>query len=127
VRAGEDTCPVIDAVSDAMSAAGYPHPDLFAVRLALAEALANAVKHGHRGDSTQPVRVSYRVGSAYVTAEVEDRGEGFDPFQVDDPCTPENLERPSGRGLLMMRHLMTCVRFNEQGNCVTLCRCRSDR
>src|SRR5262249_37422706 len=102
--------------------AGYPRPDLFAVRLALAEALANAVKHGHRGDPTQPVRVSYRVGSAYVTAEVEDRGEGFDPFQADDPCAPENLARPCARGLRMMR-----VRFNERGNCVTLCRCRSDR
>jgi serine/threonine-protein kinase RsbW len=43
---------------------------------------------------------------------------------VPDPCAEENLERPCGRGLLLMQNYMTWVRFNETGNCVTMCRQR---
>jgi serine/threonine-protein kinase RsbW len=53
------------------------------------------------------------------------QGDGFDPDAVPDPLAPENLEKPSGRGLLLMRHYLTSVDFNEKGNHVTLCRCRS--
>jgi serine/threonine-protein kinase RsbW len=55
----------------------------------------------------------------------EDEGEGFDPEAVPDPLASETLEKPSGRGLLLMRHCLTAVDFNGKGNRVTLCRCRS--
>jgi serine/threonine-protein kinase RsbW len=96
------------------------------MRLALEEALVNAVKHGNKGDATKRVRVRYQVTAAGVLVEVEDDGTGFDPLKVPDPCAPENLERLSGRGLLLMRSYMTWVRFNPCGNCVTLYERRSD-
>ena len=55
----------------------------------------------------------------------EDEGPGFDPHQVPDPLAPENLEKSSGRGLLLMRTYMTWIRYNECGNQVTLCKQRS--
>jgi serine/threonine-protein kinase RsbW len=118
---------VVQAVASAMVAAGYPERDRFGMRLALEEALVNAVKHGNKGDATKRVRVRYQVAAAGVLVEVEDDGTGFDPRMVPDPCAPENLERPSGRGLLLMRSYMTWVRFNPSGNCVTLYERRSDR
>jgi len=57
-------------------------------------------------------------------AQVEDRGAGFDPALVPDPLAPENLLKPGGRGLLLMRHYLTGVCHNERGNCVCLCRHR---
>ena len=57
--------------------------------------------------------------------EVEDEGRGFDPSHVPDPTLPENLERPNGRGLLLMRRSMTWVRYTGRGNRVTLCKRRS--
>src|SRR5262245_27679665 len=98
VRSTAEMGRVIDDVAAAMDAAGYPARDVFAVRLALDEALANAVKHGHMGDASRPVRVRYRVGGGRTLAEVKDQGSGFDPAGVPDPTTEENLERPSGRG-----------------------------
>jgi serine/threonine-protein kinase RsbW len=82
----------------------------------------NAIRHGHKGDVTKQVRVSYSVTADEVVAEIEDEGPGFDPQQVPDPLSPENLERPSGRGLFLMRHYTSWVRFSPRGNCVTLCR-----
>jgi serine/threonine-protein kinase RsbW len=125
VRSLRGTRRVVDAVVAAMAAAGYPDRDQFAVRLALDEALANAIKHGHRGDARKRVDVRYRVGPAEVRVEVHDQGPGFDPARVPDPLAADNLERASGRGLLLMRSYMTWVRHNERGNGVTLCRLRS--
>jgi serine/threonine-protein kinase RsbW len=108
-----------------MAAAGYTEDDVFAVCLGLNEALLNANKHGNRGDPAKRARVSYRVTAERVLAEVEDEGPGFDPDAVPDPRAPENLERLGGRGLLLMRAYLTWVRYNRQGNGVTLCKCRS--
>jgi anti-sigma regulatory factor (Ser/Thr protein kinase) len=69
--------------------------------------------------------VCYRVGAESVVAQVEDRGPGFDPGQVPDPLDPANLERPGGRGLLLMRAYLHGVWHNDRGNCVCLCRHRT--
>jgi serine/threonine-protein kinase RsbW len=111
----------VEAVAATMAAHGYPQREVFAVRLALEEALVNALKHGHRGDPTKTAQVLYRVGPARVVVRVRDEGPGFDPAAVPDPLAEENLGRDSGRGLLLMRHYLTEVRHNARGNAVTLC------
>ena len=125
LRTAAQMIPVLDAVAAAMGAAGYPAADLFAVRLSLEEALVNALKHGNRDDPGRVVRLTWYVGPSFVAATVRDEGEGFDPRRVPDPLAPENQDRPGGRGLLLMRHYMTRVRFNRRGNGVTLCKHRS--
>jgi serine/threonine-protein kinase RsbW len=116
---------VIEPVIKAMAAEGYAKPDLFGVRLALEEAIVNAFKHGNQGDSGKRVRVRYHVNAERVLVQVEDEGPGFDPHQVPDPLTPDNLKRPGGRGLLLMRTYMNWMRYNARGNCVTMCKRRS--
>jgi serine/threonine-protein kinase RsbW len=118
---------VLDLVADEMTASGYSRRAVFGVRLALEEAVVNAIKHGHGGDLSKAVHVYYHVSAEHVLAEVEDQGPGFDPDAVPDPCLPENLERSCGRGLLLMRNYLTWIRYNETGNRVTLCRSRSEK
>jgi serine/threonine-protein kinase RsbW len=117
--------PLCEAVAAAMEAASYSKHDRFAVRLALEEAAVNAIKHGHCDDPAKTVRVTYRLSSEQVLLTVEDEGPGFDPHRVADPLSPDNIDRSSGRGLLLMRHYMTWVRYNDRGNAVTLCKCRT--
>ena len=120
-----DALPVLDIVAEEMVVADYPEADRFGLRLALEEAIVNAIRHGNRGDPTRRVHVRFEVGPDRVLAEVEDEGEGFDFARIPDPLAPKNLERPSGRGLLLMRHYTTWLRYNHVGNCVTLCKDRS--
>jgi serine/threonine-protein kinase RsbW len=120
-----DALPVLDIVAAEMAAAGYPEQDRIGFRLALEEALVNAIRHGNRGDPSRRVRVRLQVGPDRVLAEVEDEGEGFGPARVPDPRAPENLGRPGGRGLQLMRHYTSWLRYNRLGNCVTLCKERS--
>jgi serine/threonine-protein kinase RsbW len=116
---------VNDRILSLMSAAGFCERDCFCVRLSLEEAIVNGIKHGHGGDSSKAIRISYLIDTHQVLAEVEDQGTGFDPQQIADPLEPENLERPYGRGLFLMRYYMTWVKFNDRGNCVTMCKARS--
>ncbi len=90
------------------------------LRVALGEALANAILYGNAEDPGKRVRVtaSLRAGEAVVS--VADEGPGFDPETVLDPTRPENRDRSHGRGLFLLRSLADEVRFNEAGNTVTL-------
>jgi serine/threonine-protein kinase RsbW len=124
-RRSADVEAVLDAVVEKLRVAGYSRQEQFGVRLALEEAIVNALKHGHRGDQSKQVKVRYRVEAERVTVEVEDEGPGFRPEQVPDPLAPENCQRDCGRGLLLMRSYMTSVRYNERGTCVTLCKHRT--
>jgi serine/threonine-protein kinase RsbW len=116
---------LLDDVTDAMERVGYGRADRFAVRLALEEAVANAVKHGHRHDRGKQVRVGWAVTALQVTLVVKDEGPGFDRAGVPDPRLPENWERPSGRGLFLIHAYMSWVHSNRRGNCLAMCRRRS--
>ena len=98
----------------------YPPRDVFGVRLALEEAIVNAIKHGNGMDPDKNVRIQCRISNEHVRIEIEDQGEGFIPTEVPDPTDFENLEKPCGRGLMLMRSFMTRIDFNPSGNCVIL-------
>ena len=127
VRRPADILPILDGLAAAMTKQGYTAQDVFGVRLALEEALVNALKHGHGYDPAKRARVRYRVTQRQMLADVEDQGPGFDPCGVADPLTAGGLERPSGRGLLLMHHFLSWVRHNRRGNRVTLCKRRGHR
>ena len=117
----EDGSCILDLIASSMERRGYDHKKVFGVRLALEEAMVNAVKHGNRHDPIKSVRATWHVGPNRVIIEIEDEGDGFDPGAVPDPCASESLERSCGRGVFLMRHYMSSVRYNRRGNRVTMC------
>lgn len=98
----------------------FTETEIFAIKLALEEALVNAIKHGNQMDRTKKVHVAYRVTPDRFDIRIVDEGPGFDPEDVPDPTAPENLERPCGRGLLLMRHYMNHIEYLRPGNCVVM-------
>ena len=104
----------------------FPERDVFGVRLALEEALVNAIKHGNRMDPNKTVRVLCRFDGRMIHVEVEDQGAGFEIEDVPDPTADENLERPCGRGIMLMRAFMNLIEYNASGNQVTLQKVKTD-
>ncbi len=98
----------------------FSESDIFAIKLALEEALVNACKHGNKMDPTKHVKVQFRVTDQRADVAVEDEGPGFNPGELPDPTIEENLEMSHGRGILLMRAYMSSVVFNPTGNKVTL-------
>ena len=95
---------------------GYDGADRFAIKLALEEGLNNAIRHGNGHDRTKQVEVRFSVTDRRVVIRIADQGRGFDPSGVPDPTTDENLEKPCGRGIMLMRAYMDEVKYNPKGN-----------
>ena len=110
---------VMQEILDATKLHGYEREG-FAVRLALDEALVNAVKHGNQGDPDKTVHIKCNIDDERIVIQVEDQGPGFVPDELPDPTAEENLGRPNGRGVMLMRAYMTEVDFNDRGNRVIL-------
>jgi serine/threonine-protein kinase RsbW len=113
---------VQDAIEQLLETSTAHTHDVFSIKLALEEALVNAIKHGNQMDRDKKVHISYRIHVDRFEICITDEGPGFDPGDVPDPTAIENLERPCGRGLMLMRHYMTEVAYNESGNSVTMCK-----
>ncbi len=94
----------------------YPEASRFAIRLALEEAVVNAFKHGSKGIPNPRVEFGYEVTDRNVFMRVKDPGPGFKPECLPDPTAPENLERPGGRGVMLMRAFMSKVEYRGCGN-----------
>jgi serine/threonine-protein kinase RsbW len=103
-------------ILDRLAGCRYDPEVTFAIKLALEEALTNAVRHGNDNDASKQLVVRYAVDPQRTIIMVRDEGHGFAPTRVPDPTRDENLERPSGRGLMLMHAYMTRVHFNQAGN-----------
>lgn len=93
----------------------YSMRDIFAVRLSLEEGLTNAIRHGNHLDESKHVHVTCRIGHSTLQISIRDEGDGFDPDAVPDPTMEEFIDRPSGRGLLLMRAYMSRCEFRDNG------------
>ena len=104
---------------------GYDDVAAFAVKLALEESLNNAIKHGNGLDAGKTVEINYEIDPRCVRITVVDQGGGFDPAGVPDPTADENLEKPCGRGIMLMRAYMDEVCYSSCGNQVRMVKCKS--
>jgi serine/threonine-protein kinase RsbW len=110
---------VQEAIERVVKAAFDEH-EAFAVKMAVEEALVNAIKHGNQMDPDKSVRVAYTLRPDRFDVRITDEGPGFNPDEVPDPTAPENLERPCGRGLLLIRYYMTAVTFQDDGRTIAM-------
>ncbi len=90
------------------------------IMIAVTEAVNNAIKHGSHSDSSRNVNLSLLVDGTTLKFRVEDQGPGFDYMHLPDPTSPENLEKPGGRGIFLMKHLADEVLFLDGGRVVEL-------
>ncbi len=86
---------------------GFDDKEVFSIRLALAEGLTNAIKHGNKSDASKNVRIRYSVTRERFDIMIIDEGPGFDPADVPNPIADENLDKPYGRGVFLMKKYMT--------------------
>ncbi len=103
-------------VMAALRQCGYDADTTFAIKLAFEEAVTNAAKHGNRNDRSKSIHLRYYVDAQRVVIMVRDDGPGFCPADVPDPTCDENLERPSGRGIMLIQSYMTKVQYSKTGN-----------
>jgi serine/threonine-protein kinase RsbW len=90
------------------------------IMIAVTEAVNNAIKHGNSNDKSKNVLLSLSLQDSMIKFIVKDEGRGFDYGNLPDPTAPENLEKPGGRGIFLMKHLSDEVEFKDDGRVVEL-------
>ena len=90
------------------------------VLIAITEAVNNAIIHGNKNIANKKTDIEYNIDSQTITFTVFEEGTGFDFNDLPDPTSPENLEKPQGRGIFLMNHLADEVNFIDNGNVVQL-------
>jgi anti-anti-sigma factor len=112
----EQVCDIIDPL-------GFPESALFDIKVALGEALANAIRHGTPSSVEGTVAVKVLAYDDRVVIEVSDSGRGFDGHHPGSG----DLYAPSGRGVMFMRALMDRVEFDRAAMGGTLVRLTKHR
>lgn len=111
---------VEELVGKLASASGIDDEKQNVLMLAASEAVTNAMRHGNKMDATKKVHVNAEVTSEYIQLMVEDEGDGFNPDDIPDPLDPENLLKPSGRGVFLMKTYCDEVEHDKGGRRIRL-------
>jgi serine/threonine-protein kinase RsbW len=90
------------------------------IMISVTEAVNNAIKHGNKEVPEKKVTLALSFRENAVSFVIEDQGEGFDFTKLEDPTAPENIDKPGGRGIFLMKHLADEVHFAQEGRTVEL-------
>ena len=90
------------------------------ILISLSEAVNNAMSHGNGNIFEKNTLVVSSLNKNKLVFTISDQGSGFDFSQLPDPTSPENIEKPQGRGIFLMNHLSDGVSFEEPGNKVEI-------
>ncbi len=90
------------------------------VLVAVTEAANNAIIHGNKENESKPVIITLENKEKELVFTVKDEGQGFDYNNIPDPTAPENLEKPTGRGIFLMKQLSDKTVFQDKGSMVKI-------
>jgi serine/threonine-protein kinase RsbW len=104
---------VEQAATEAAAKLGFDPNECGHIGMSIREATINAIVHGNRYDPAKHVTVSLESTTSALSITVRDQGSGLDPSTIPDPLAPENLLKPSGRGVFLIRSFMDEIRFQN--------------
>ena len=90
------------------------------IMIAVTESVNNAILHGNKMDKRKNVDIKLHLDASAIRFRIQDEGDGFQYDDLPDPTAPENLDKPGGRGIFLMKHLCDEVHFEEDGRVVQL-------
>lgn len=90
------------------------------LQLCASEAVTNAMLHGNKMDPDKKVKISAVADRNEIRFIVQDEGDGFDPDDIPNPLAEENLLKPSGRGVFLMKTYCDDVIYEKNGTQLTL-------
>lgn len=112
---------IVDSLINDLSVEFSISGDLYAnILIALTEAVNNAIYHGNKSNPNKLVKLTYLMVDGILTFEIEDEGPGFDYNYLPDPSHPQNIEKPNGRGVFLMKNLAHNLEFFNDGAKVRL-------
>ncbi len=85
------------------------------IMISVTECISNAIIHGNQSNKQKLVHLELKAEEDQLQFIIEDEGEGFEIESLPDPTAPENIEKPGGRGIFLIKNLTDEVKFEEGG------------
>lgn len=116
-----DNIRIIESFIDNAKEKFFLDDDIYGnIMIAVTESVNNAITHGNRGNKDKNVSLTLEMEDEFIKFIIEDEGEGFNYNNLPDPTSPENIEKPGGRGIFLMKNLSDEVKFMDNGKKVEL-------
>jgi len=90
------------------------------IMIAVTESVNNAIVHGNKSNTKKNVSLKLSLEKSLIKFTVEDEGTGFNYDELPDPTLPENISKPGGRGIFLMKNLCDEVSFKNEGRTAEL-------
>jgi serine/threonine-protein kinase RsbW len=117
---------LVQTITDCITSfMGFDEGSAHWVGMSVRESVTNAIQHGNKLDQTKKVDICYEIAAGYLDISVKDQGKGFRIDDLPNPLDPENLLKPSGRGIFYIRSFMDRVEFrtlSQGGTEVRMCK-----
>ena len=88
--------------------------------VAITEAVSNGVLHGNKSNPHKTIEVICKTKNNCIYFSIKDQGTGFDFDNLPNPTDCDNIEKPDGRGVFLMKHLCDSIYFEDKGSKVIL-------
>ena len=116
-----DNIRIIESFIDNAKEKFHLNDDIYGnIMISVTESVNNAIKHGNQNVKSKSVSISLLLNESQLRFLIKDEGLGFDFHNLPDPTAPENIEKPGGRGIFLMKHLADEVIFTKNGSTVEL-------
>ncbi|MEQ8907797.1 MAG: ATP-binding protein [Vicingaceae bacterium] len=116
----ESLAKVEQLIDDLKVSFNIPEDQYGNILVSLSEAVNNAIKHGNQLDASKFIDLSFEFSDKAIVFSVKDQGQGFDYNKIPDPTHPDNIDKPDGRGIFIMKSLSDKVEFEENGSLVKI-------
>ncbi len=103
---------LVQTVTDCITSfMGFEEDTAHWIGMSVRESVTNAIQHGNKLDQSKKVDIRFEVAPDQLEISVQDQGNGFRVDDLPNPLDPENLLKPSGRGIFYIRSFMDVVEF----------------
>ncbi len=103
---------LVQTVTDCITSfLGFDEDTAHWIGMSVRESVTNAIQHGNKLDQTKKVDISFEAEQDCLHITVRDQGNGYKINDLPNPLDPENLLKPSGRGIFYIRSFMDQVEF----------------
>jgi serine/threonine-protein kinase RsbW len=111
-----DNIKIIESFIDNAKERFHINDDIYGnIMISVTECISNAIIHGNGSNPKKLVKLELRFLEDQIKFIIEDEGNGFEPNELQDPTSPENISNYGGRGVFIMKHLSDEVSFEDNG------------
>lgn len=121
INSKPDNLRLVERLIEDICQAFNVHEDSYGnMLIAVTEAVNNAIYHGNKNNPDKFVNIGFQNSEKQLIFSITDEGQGFDFLGLPDPTDPTNIDKPSGRGVFLMKNLADTIEFEQNGKTVKL-------